>query len=114
MSRRCSRMCGAARMRIAVCRGAHGEGEARIMDVGLGSAFPQGGDVLDSLDIAAGHDLVLIDTPDGPKRLRMVEGTRVGERQGRSISWRPGLACRPAHWASGTSAATLDCPGRAS
>lgn len=24
--------------------------------------------------------LVLIDTPDGPKRLRTVEGTRVGER----------------------------------
>ena len=25
--------------------------------------------------------LVLIDTPDGPKRLRMVAGTRVGERE---------------------------------
>ncbi len=29
--------------------------------------------------------LVLIDTPDGPKRLRMVVGTHVGEREGRIV-----------------------------
>jgi len=28
---------------------------------------------------------VLIDTPDGPKRLRMVAGTRVTEREGRIV-----------------------------
>jgi len=28
---------------------------------------------------------VLIDTPDGPKRLRMVAGTRVAEREGRIV-----------------------------
>ena len=55
------------------------------MGVGLGSAFPQGGDVLDSLALAVGHALVLIDTPDGPKRLRMVVGTHVGEREGRMV-----------------------------
>ncbi len=29
--------------------------------------------------------LVLIDTPDGPKRLRMVAGTYVGEREGKMV-----------------------------
>ncbi len=29
--------------------------------------------------------LVLIDTPDGPKRLCMVVGTHVGEREGRMV-----------------------------
>ena len=29
--------------------------------------------------------LVLIDTPDGPKRLRMVAGSYVGEREGRMV-----------------------------
>ena len=29
--------------------------------------------------------LVLIDTPDGPKRLQVVERARVGERQGRIV-----------------------------
>ena len=29
--------------------------------------------------------LVLIDTPDGPKRLRMVVGTRVGECEGKMV-----------------------------
>ena len=32
--------------------------------------------------------LVLIDTPDGPKRLRMMVGTRVGEREGKMV-WHP-------------------------
>ncbi len=41
--------------------------------------------MLNSLATAAGHDLILIDTLDGPNRLRMVEGARVGEREGRIV-----------------------------
>jgi len=43
--------------RGAARRSAQGKGEAQIMGVGLGPGFPQGGDVLNGVTIAAGHDL---------------------------------------------------------